>query len=171
MEEIGVLLAKRNITVVTGGGQGYTCEASVKGAKNAGGVTVGYTMWGRSPSEHIREVVDCSTFAGKKFSKEEQYGLRLGRLMMADAFIMPASEGPGALVELVAIIRLNASEPWITKKRVAIIRLPNKIQHFEAWNSRMLKLLESWGVLAEHNSQTLIKFVDNPQDAVEWVAD
>lgn len=51
-EEVGEELAKKNCITITGGGLGVM-EASLKGAKNFGGLTVGIIPW-----ENIRKVND-----------------------------------------------------------------------------------------------------------------
>lgn len=53
MVEVGRLLAQRGCTVITGGFGGAGMEAPAKGAKEAGGTAIGYTMLGKPGNPYL----------------------------------------------------------------------------------------------------------------------
>lgn len=160
MEQVGVLLATGGSTVITGGFGGSGMEAPAKGVKIAGGKSIGYTIKGIPANQYISDVVDCSE---ESSCPEIQFGIRLGHLLSADAFIIGATGGAGTLVELMAIINLN-TKFWKEKKKVAIL----KVQEGSGWDYEMLDQLKQWGVLP-HQAEDSIVIVETPEQAVHWV--
>ncbi|OHA32151.1 MAG: hypothetical protein A2928_00465 [Candidatus Taylorbacteria bacterium RIFCSPLOWO2_01_FULL_45_15b] len=160
MEQVGVLLATEGATVITGGFGGSGMEAPAKGAQRMGGKTVGYTLIGLPANPYFSEVVDC---AKNGDSPEIQFGTRLGHLLSANGFIVGAAGGAGTLVELMAIINLNAKF-WKEKKKVVILK-PGSLQ-CSGWDESMLQQLKSWGVLPD---SVEVKVVDTPRAAVAAV--
>lgn len=143
MQEVGQTLARTGATVITGGFGGSGMEAPAKGAQIAGGKSIGYTLMGLPANPHLSEVVDCSRESN---CPEIQFGIRLGHLLSADAFIIGAAGGAGTLVELMAIINLNAKF-WKEKKRVVILK-PHSLK-CPGWDDEMLQQLKNWGVLPD----------------------
>lgn len=160
MQEVGQTLARVGVTVITGGFGGSGMEAPAKGSQLAGGKSIGYTLMGLPANPHLSEVVDCSK---ESSCPEIQFGIRLGHLLSADAFIVGAAGGAGTLVELMAIINLNAKF-WKEKKKVVILK-PNFLQ-CPGWDESMLKQLKDWGVMPD--SVQVIVCV-TPDDAVAAV--
>lgn len=131
MQEVGRLLAERGHTVATGGFGGIGMEAPCRGARSVGGHTIGYTFGTRPTNESVVERGDCrvsypegstGTLYGLPFPPtiEVQYGMRLGRLLMADAFVIAATGDLGTMVEFFAILNL-AVKVWKKPKRVALL--------------------------------------------------
>lgn len=172
MVEVGKLLAQGGHIVLTGGFGGAGMEAPARGAKEAGGKTVGYTMLGEKPNQWIMEVGDCAAQYHIGFSAppivEVQYGMRLGSLLAADGFIISASGGPGSMVEFMAIINLNA-KIWLQLKKIAILR--TKAQDgSKGWDYSMLTQLGEWGMFPRTMRQRVL-ITNRPQVAVTWVTD
>lgn len=176
MQEVGQTLARVGATVITGGFGGSGMEAPAKGASLAGGKSIGYTLMGLPANPHLSELVDCrKEFLRVKFnscqdetsypepSPEIQFGIRLGHLLSADAFIVGAAGGAGTLVELMAIINLNAKF-WKEKKVVVILK-PHSLE-CSGWDDDMLQQLKNWGVLPD-SVQVIVRVT--PDDAVACV--
>lgn len=172
MVKAGGLLAKQGFTVVTGGFGGAGMEAPARGAKEAGGVTIGYTILGKKPNDWIMQVGDCAAQYHIGFSappiSEIQYGMRLGCLLSADGFIIAADGGAGTMVELMAIINLN-NKVWKEKpKRFTILDVRKKRKPDQGWNGHMLNRLMLWGVWPD-SVTPLFCFSHTPEGAVNWV--
>ncbi|MFA5359684.1 MAG: LOG family protein [Patescibacteria group bacterium] len=174
MVSVGSLLAEKKCIVVTGGFDGIM-KAAAKGAIEAGGRTVGYTMLGRESNSYISTTVDCKNLLHPMMygEKEEpdvavQYGMRLGCLLAADGFIISAGGGPGAMTELMAIINLN-SKIWKTPKRTAILNIDEAYFNYE-WNARMLEELGKWGFFPK-KTQKYFRIAATPEEAVNWVTE
>lgn len=167
MVEAGKLLARRGDIVLTGA-FGGAMEAPAKGAKQAGGKTVGYTMLDKKPNEWIMEVGDCAAQYHIGFStppiQEIQYGIRLGSLLAADGFIFAAGGGPGSMTELMAIANLNA-KIWPRPKKIAILKV--KRTNSDEWDYPMLTQLEDWGMLPQKVRQQIL-ITEAPKVAVGW---
>jgi predicted Rossmann-fold nucleotide-binding protein len=168
-QEAGRLLAQRGFAVATGA-YGGVMEAAAKGAKEAGGTTIGYTMLGIKPNQWITQVGDCAAQFHIGFSTppipEIQYGLRLGSLLAADGFIIVAGGGPGTMVELLAIINLNLKLWGKTAKRLAILEVPGMPSGH--WDSDTLDQLAEMGILPPAVWR-LIYIPASPELAVDWV--
>jgi uncharacterized protein (TIGR00730 family) len=95
---LGKMLAERGITVMSGG-FGGTMEDISRGAKSAGGKTVGVTCypWGKERDKRANEFVDEEIVA-KDF--HERIAIMLGE---ADAFVVFPG-GTGTLMELAAAL-------------------------------------------------------------------
>ncbi|HEY4498436.1 MAG TPA: hypothetical protein VJH94_00050 [Candidatus Paceibacterota bacterium] len=170
MVEVGRLLVKRGYRVATGGFGGAGMEAPVRGAKEAGGETLGYTMLDKPGNSFLDIDVPCSTLlipgggVVTLNSVEEQYGLRLGRLLEADGFIIAAYGGPGTFAELMAIINLNYK---IWKERPKRFTILNPA-YGEGWDVHMCDWLNKWGVFPKEVAPLFIPS-QTPRQAVEWV--
>ena len=71
--ELGWALAEKGFTVCTGG-YGGVMEAASRGAKDAGGRTLGVTakFFGRSPNRWVDEVIEVDTWQQRLFALIEQ---------------------------------------------------------------------------------------------------
>lgn len=163
MAETGRLLAQAGHLVVGGGFSGAGMEAPCKGAKQAGGDTIGYTFGGWRANEFLTTEIDCRY----EFVKPEtetplavQFGIRLGLLLEADAYIIGAGGSEGTMVELMAII---ASHRFGKAKNTAILR-PIEVS---GWDEQMLDQLQAWGVLPATVRQG-IKICSTPEEVVDW---
>ncbi|MDO8590713.1 MAG: hypothetical protein Q7R65_01905 [bacterium] len=167
MVEVGHLLAKRGFAVATGGFGGAGMEAPARGAKETGGVTIGYTMLGKKPNKWIMRIGDCAAQYHIGFFTppipEIQYGIRLGSLLSADGFIITAGGGPGSMVEFLAIVNLNC-KLWGNPKRFTILNVLSD----KGWDTDMCQKLNSWGVFPEAVEGLFITSL-TPQQAVDWV--
>lgn len=168
MVEVGRLLAQTGHTVLTGGFGGAGMEAPARGAKLAGGKTVGYTMLGKQPNEWIMEIGDCAAQfhlgASAPPIPEIQFGIRLGSLLAADGFIMAAGGGAGSMLELMGIINLG-SKIWETPKKTAILQ--TRGVEIKGWDYGMLQQLEDWGMLPKKVLQAIL-ITETPEGAVNW---
>lgn len=164
MVEVGRLLALRNALVMTGGFGGAGMEAPCRGAREAEGSSVGYTWLGRPGNSFLSDAIDCSVHQGITMPLEIQYGIRLGKLLMADGFIVAADGGSGTMVELMSVINLGA-KLWQPPKRIAILKpgIPAP-----GWDTIMFNQLSHWGTLPE-TIASYISFTSNPAKAVDWV--
>lgn len=168
MERVGAMAAMRNIRIITGGFGGAGMEAAASGATSNGGKAIGYTMLGLPGNDFLSEVVDCSTWVDQPLPKEVQYGVRLGRLLQADGFILAAGGGMGTMVELMAIMNLNTKMWREQPKRFAILR-PEGFQGVD-WSYALFNQLERGGFLpAEEKTRML--FTTDPEEALNWVID
>jgi len=120
MVEVGRLLAERGCIVVNGGFGGTGMEAPSKGAKEAGGEVIGYTLAGKPGNQFLTHQIDCSQWDKEINLGFSGYGIRLCALLDADAFIIAAGGGIGTLTELMAIV-LFQQKIWKKKKKVVIL--------------------------------------------------
>ncbi|MFC1623647.1 LOG family protein [Patescibacteria group bacterium] len=158
MQEVGKLLAKNGITVLTGGFGGSGMEAPAKGVQSSGGKSVGFTLMGIPGNQYLSETVDT-----KKQSDipEIQFGIRLGNLLSADGFIISADGGAGTMTELMAIINLNAKF-WKPSKPVVIL---NHYQEEDGYPiGDILHSLKKWGMLPD---SVKVEVVFSPEKAVK----
>ncbi len=185
MREVGVLLARGGAVVATGGYGGAGMEAPIRGAKESGGKTLVYLFHNVPPNsyventgdgEQVTRICDCGAqahfYAPIPPIREIQYGIRLGGLLTADAFIIAAWGGPGTMTELMAIINLN-SKQWRREnrqKRCAILKPPMEpfTQNESAWNEAMLQSFKTMGLFPE-SVAPFFACVDTPRRAVQWV--
>lgn len=173
MVEVGRLLAQAGHTVFTGGFGGAGMEAPARGAKQAGGRAVGFTILGKPGNPYLTEVVDCReqyTDCGAALLHPDppvgvQFGLRLGNLLCADGFIIAAGGGPGTMTELMAIVNLN-SKIWKQTKKLAILKVG--WANGKGWDYSMLQQLENWGMLPP-KVRPQILITGSPKQAVGWV--
>ncbi len=95
---LGKMLAQMGITVMSGG-FGGTMEDISRGAKSAGGKTIGVTcyLWGKAPCKKANEYIDKEIAAD---SLPERIGIMLRE---ADAFVVFPG-GTGTLLELSAAL-------------------------------------------------------------------
>jgi len=154
MVEIGKLLAARGVRVATGA-FGGVMEAAARGAKEAGGVSIGYSLLGWRTNPYLSTVIDFSKSKASEVPVELQYAKRLGHLLMADGFII-APGGVGTIAEFLAI--LNLEKLWKDKKPVVLLE-GGKIK----WQS-IIQDLRKWGI-----SLYNIRITSSVEKAVEWV--
>ncbi len=171
MVEVGRLLARTQITVVTGGFGGIGMQAPAQGAHDAGGETIGYTIFGKPGNAYLSRVVNCDNLYINPLHqseppKEVQFGIRLGSLMTADGFIIAAGGGPGTMVELMTLINFNY-KVWKkpNQKRIAILKLDGV--KIAGWDEQMLEQLEAWGLLPPEVRGTIF-ITSIPEEAVSW---
>jgi uncharacterized protein (TIGR00730 family) len=145
IENIGSIIAKKGFTVCSGGYLG-TMEAISKGAKSAGGKTIGVTVktWTAEPNEYVDEVVKMRNLMERIV---ELIGL-------ADAYVIFRG-GTGTLVEIsVALEMMN-------KKAMGMKPL---IFYSDYWKNLISTLRtdsESLCKLIDNN----VKFANTPLDA------
>lgn len=171
MSEAGKLVVERNHVVMTGAYGGIGMEAPARGAHRVNNSqTVGFTMGGdRLANEFIDQVIDCSyaTLQGnRKPTREETFGIRLGGLLAADAFIIGAQGGPGTMVEFFSIINFN-SKAWKPGKRIAFLD-PESSEPTESWAVPLIMLLAKFGLITSE-VMDLVHVSMRPENAVDWV--
>ena len=163
MVEVGRLLAKRVVRVVTGGFGGIGMEAPARGVKEAEGVVVGYTMWGKRGNEFLTYT---SPQHRESTNTEMQFCLRLGHILQSDSFIIARDQwGPGTIMELLGIINLNL-KLWMPSgkgKRLAILTLVQN-QNKDTNIISMITDGEDW-----RSCMPLILPTCRPEEAVGWV--
>lgn len=173
MRTAGRLCAERGVTVVTGAYGGSGMEAPAKGAIEAGGEPIGFGFLGLPANPYIQTFQDCGD--GMPIDElsncvEEQYGRRLARLLMRDAFIIGGYGRIGTVVELAAIVNLNL-KIWPkyshdkTPKRAAILTPEDAmwntfIQHFVLMQEEMS---------TKEMFDKFFRIAHTPEAAVDWV--
>ena len=179
MYKVGWILAKGGDTVITGGFGGSGMEAPARGATEAGGKAIGYVWRGKPGNPYLTEMVDCRRVyvKPKRFPvpgelpfyeppPEVQYGIRLGFLLAADGFIIDGSGGTGTLVEMLAVLNLNAKYWSREPKRFSIMTLP--IAHGRNHHHQALDFMMSLGIIQAADLR-LLKVTADPAEAVNWV--
>lgn len=171
MVEVGRLLANKNC-IVTTGAFGGVMEAAAKGAMEAGGRTIGYTILGKASNTYIQTAIDCrgllhpiACLENEQPNPTIQYAIRLGCLLSSDGFILTAGGGPGSMTELMAIINLSA-KIWKKPKKVSILKL--KEVPAVSWGNDMFDTLYKWGVFPAKVQKNFRVFM-TPEEAVDWV--
>ena len=174
MVEVGRLLAQRDCVVVTGGFGGAGMEAPAKGAREAGGEVIGYTMFGGPSNDFLTREVNCRTqyvanpeslLAGVEPPPEIQHGIRLGNLMAADGFIVADGGGSGTFVEFTAYVNLMVKLWVAAPKKMAILTSGGRPG--TVW-VEILEKLEIWGMLPP-GVLPYIFITRFPERAVGWV--
>jgi uncharacterized protein (TIGR00730 family) len=92
--ELGRALAESGFTICNGG-YGGTMEATARGAREAGGQTIGVTVSsfsGRAPNKWIQEVIECPTLLQRMTHLIER----------GDAYVI-LKGGTGTLLEFAAV--------------------------------------------------------------------
>lgn len=146
--QLGKLLAEAGF-VVCNGGYGGLMEASARGAKEAGGRTVGITteVFGNSVSNSWLDVE----------SRAESYMQRLMIMTsVADAFIV-LKGGIGTLAEMTFVWTLTA---------VGELRKPIVLVG-DAWRKTIDDL--SKRLLIRGRDMDILKMVKTPEEAAEWL--
>jgi len=168
MQEVGRLLVEYGCMVATGGYGGTGMEAPARGANEAGGEAIGYTILGRKGNPFLTGAVDCRCLCNNTVdpSREIQYGVRLGKLLAADGFIVAATGGPGTMVEMMAVINLNCKLWQSSPKHLAILNIGSG--QGAGWDANMLNRLSVWGVLP-FEARAMILVAETPEEAVRWV--
>ena len=181
MRKVGALLAEKRAEISTGAYGGIGMKAPLEGAKAKDQLSVrmGFTFLNLPANKLVNWVMDCHHLAkGIIFPGINVpflgFGLRLVGLLSADGFIIAAGGGIGTFLEFIAIILFNTKiwgRTWLGKrydrKRVAILH-PPKARKIKAWNEDMIEHLVDWGFLKKE-LLSLIKIVQTPEEAVEWV--
>ncbi len=164
MDRVGQLLAMDGHTVLTGGFGGVGMEAPARGAKQAGGKCIGYTMLGKPGNSFLTQVIECRHIGTELLVPELQFGVRLGRLLLADGFILAAGGGPGTLLELLAVLNLNMKF-WEKVRPLAILK-PEGLMT-AGWDGEMIKVISAWCQLPD-SARDAIHIVSTPTEAVTW---
>lgn len=169
MTEVGRLLTRRKIMVVTGAYGGSGMEAPARGACEAEGTPVGYTLGGKRGNEFVRRTVDCNDVAQRSGADwpHADFGLRLTGLMSADGFILDASGGIGTFLEFITFV-LFATKFWQrdeVTKRLAILDLTDT---GHAFDSGMLNALVTHGLVDKRVGE-LMAICRTPEEAVCFV--
>lgn len=148
--EVGRLLAECGFSICNGGSDG-TMEASARGAKSAGGRTIGVSVGifpGEAPNHWLDEEV-----------KEASLFQRLDRLTsIGDAFLVLRG-GVGTLVELAVVWNLTQANALQDKPVVLLGDHWRRV--FETF-SRELVLNE--------RDVSILTVKDTPREAVTWLA-
>lgn len=160
MVEVGRLLAERGCLVINGGFGGIGMEAPSKGAKEADGQVIGYTLAGKPGNQYLTQQIDCSQWDKEINLGFSGFGIRLCVLMDADAFIIAAGGGIGTLTELMAII-LFQQKIWKRKKRIVILYGSNE----KSTEEKMIHLLKEQNLFPDIE----LLFENNPANAVDWL--
>ncbi|HEY9584599.1 MAG TPA: hypothetical protein VJI33_03420 [Candidatus Paceibacterota bacterium] len=169
----GRLCAKRDVTVVTGAYFGSGMAAPARGAKEVKGRTIGFGLLGITPNPHIESFHDCGD--GKPMDElsncaEEQFGRRLARLLMRDAFIIGGDGGVGTVLELAGVVNLNAKIwPKFGQKETkrAAVLIPADLA-FKTTFMAHFRLMESDSTTKSVVEAT-IRVVHTAEAAVDWV--
>lgn len=157
--KLGKLLAEKGFTVVSGG-FGGTMEDVSKGAKSAGGKTIGvtYYKWEDTPYKMANRYID-------KEIRTKDIFERISTMMKnSDAFVVLPG-GTGTLLELAAVLE------HINKG----LMKPKPIIAIESFWKSVIERLKDEPVLNEKAKSTLdalycsnlVSFVDNVEEAVE----
>ena len=159
MVSVGQLLARRGVEILTGA-FGGAMEAPAKGASLEGGVSIGYTFLGIPGNDFLSLEVDCRLIEGTPLRPELQFGVRLGYLLSADAFIFAPESGTGTLAELLAICVFN-DRGWKPRKKVAILD-PDGSWKVTLDTFVQLRVITS-------SAKDCMQLFVTAEDAVEWV--
>lgn len=138
-EEVGFLLASRDATVVTGG-KGGIMEAAARGAKKAGGMTVGIVKGNRRSVSNI--YTDIEVLTGMEADGMDELFL----VLMSDALIVLGG-GAGTLQEIVIAYR--------NKKPIVVLEGMN------GWGEKLA------GKFVDERQSVRIVSAKTPQDAVK----
>ncbi|MFA5863851.1 MAG: LOG family protein [Phycisphaerae bacterium] len=142
--EIGFALAAKGWTICNGG-YGGTMEASAKGAKDAGGSTIGVTctIFDKSgPNPFIDQVIETSDLF-----------VRLGKLIELGQAYVVLPGGSGTLVELTLVWELIAKRLMEPKPIILIGRF---------WES----VIET-AAIERPKSKQYVQFADNAEDVIK----
>lgn len=141
----GRLIARTGMTVCNGG-YGGTMEASAKGAKEAGGITIGVTVsaWSRKPNEWIQQEVRTSSLFERL--------MKLVELGNAYA-VLPG--GSGTLLELACVLELM-NKSIINEKPIALVG--------DFWDGVVDTLRNEPGLGARSDCTRLVHKVSNPKE-------
>ncbi len=153
---VGRLLAAQNFAVITGGGPGIM-EAANKGAKLAGGKSIGLNILlphEQKPNRHITHLLNFRYFFCRKVCF----------VKYAQAFVLFPG-GFGTLDEFYEAITLVQTE--------RIRHIPVVLVGRSYW-SGLLRWMKSNLVgrgLISRDDLDLFRLTDDPEDAVKWIAD
>jgi len=169
VQEAGRLLADRGCIVISGGFGGIGMEAPLRGAREGGARTAGYTFLGRPANDFAEITVDCSHSQVGNIpivGNAVQWGTRLGNLLEdADGFIVAARGGKGTMIELLSALHLN-DRLCSVPKPIAILQAGVEIP--KSWDKSMLDQLEAWGLMKPEEAETIC-IAEMPETAVSWV--
>lgn len=158
MEKLGAILGQKKIKIITGGFDG-AMEAPAKGAKRAGGVSIGYTYLNKPGNKYLTKIIDCSTGKKKELAPENQWTLRLANLIKSDAFIVAPDGKLGTWVEILAVINSN-KKMWKQPKKVCFLDTRNFWERNLSW-AKKLELFPS--------ESSWLGFFSDPREAVDWI--
>ncbi len=146
--KLGVLLAKNNYSVCTGGFQGIMNAVS-KGAAENGAEAIGVTvdLWGSTPSKFLTREVKCKTLF-ERISKLVEYG---------DAYVV-LQGGTGTLLEL-AVIWEMMNKKMLSVKPIAC--------HSSIWKE-IVEVMEKQ-LKHENRSSRFVECFDNVEEVVNYI--
>lgn len=110
------MVSERGSKVATGGFGGSGMEAPLRGAHGG----IGYTFDDRPVNQYATEVVNCGN---SEVPTEVGYGMRLGYLMTADAFVIGCDGGLGTITELAAIANFQ-QKMWKEQEKAIVLLCP-----------------------------------------------
>jgi uncharacterized protein (TIGR00730 family) len=148
--ECGRMLAKAGMTVCNGG-YGGTMEASAKGAKEAGGATVGVTVsnWSRKPNPWILREVKATSLIERLMKLVE----------IGNAYVVLPG-GTGTLLEFACVLEL-INKGLISRKPVVLVG--------DFWDGVMESLRNEPGSEGRNDSDRLIHKVQNPAELSDYL--
>lgn len=143
--ECGTMLAKSGMTVCNGG-YGGTMEASAKGAKEAGGRTIGVTVstWSRKPNAWIQQEVKTTSLFERLLKLVE----------LGDAYVVLPG-GSGTLLEFACVLEL-INKGIIGRKPIVLVG--------DFWNGVLETLRNEPGVGGQNDCTRLVHTVKNPEE-------
>jgi len=146
--KLGVLLAKNNFNVCTGGFQG-TMNAVSKGAVENGTEAIGVTvdLWSAAPSKYLTKEIKCSSLFD-----------RISRLIeLGDAYII-LQGGTGTLLEL-AVVWEMINKKMLEVKPVAC--------HSSMWKG-IVEIMNSQ-LKHENRSAKYVESFDNIEEITDYI--
>lgn len=149
IELIGRYIAECGYSVCSGGYNG-TMEAISKGAKSAGGSTIGITVknWNSLPNKYIDEIAEMANLMERIV---ELIGI-------ADAYII-FKGGTGTLVEISVALELMSKSSMPEKKMIF---------YTEFWKNMIEILKQDSPALKEMIKRTVF-FINNPEEIIKLI--
>jgi uncharacterized protein (TIGR00725 family) len=148
--ECGRMLAKAGMTVCNGGYAG-TMEASAKGAKEAGGTTIGITVsgWSRRPNPWIQQEIKTQSLIERLMKLVE----------MGNAYVVLPG-GTGTLLEFACVLELINKE-IIDRKPIVLVG--------DFWNGVVETLRNEPGSHSQNDCTRLVRKVGSPAELSDYL--
>jgi uncharacterized protein (TIGR00730 family) len=149
VEDIGKILAQNNITVCTGG-FGGVMEAVSKGAKSAGGKTIGVTVeqWQKKPNKYIDEEIKMPNLMERVMEL----------IALGDAYII-LKGGTGTLVEISVALELMNKKAMKEKPMIFFTDFwRNLIEILKPDSAKLAELIER-----------NVKIINKPEEVIDYI--
>ena len=148
--ECGRMLAEAGMAVCNGGYAG-TMEASAKGAKEAGGTTIGITVssWSRKPNPWIQQEIKAQSLIERLMKLVE----------MGNAYVVLPG-GTGTLLEFACVLEL-INKDIIGRKPIVLVG--------DFWNGILETLRNEPGSQARNDCTRLVRKVGSPVELLDYL--